>query len=136
MTASLGGDALAPNRPVFLLLKRTADVVLASTALVVLSPVMGLTALAIEAGSAGPAIFSQERLGLGARAFRMYKFRTMNVGAESGGVYEAAGDQRVTRVGRFLRRTSLDELPQLVNIVRGDMSIVGPRPTLTYHPWP
>ena len=116
--------------------KRAADATLCIAALVVLAPVLALTAVAIRLDSPGPLLFRQERLGLGGRPFTMYKFRSMTVGAEAGGVYEAKGDKRVTRVGRFLRRTSLDELPQLVNIVRGDMSIVGPRPTLTYHPWP
>lgn len=116
--------------------KRAADVTLCTAALIVLSPVLALTAAAIRLDSAGPVLFRQERLGLGGRPFTMYKFRSMSVGAEAGGVYEAKRDTRVTRVGRVLRRTSLDELPQLVNIVRGDMSIIGPRPTLTYHPWP
>lgn len=117
-------------------MKRAADVLLAGAALVALSPVMALTALAVRIDSTGPAVFKQERLGRGGRAFVMYKFRTMKVGAEVSGVYEAAGDVRVTRLGRFLRRVSIDELPQLINILRGDMSLVGPRPTLTYHPWP
>jgi len=116
--------------------KRAADVVLSSAALAVLAPVLGATAAAIKLDSPGPALFRQERLGRDGRPFTMLKFRTMSVGAEAGGVYEAKGDARVTRLGRVLRRTSLDELPQLVNIVRGDMSIIGPRPTLTYHPWP
>lgn len=116
--------------------KRAADVALCSAALVVLSPVLALTAAAVRLDSPGPVLFRQERLGLDGRPFTMYKFRSMRVGAEAGGVYEAKRDERVTRLGRVLRRTSIDELPQLVNIVKGDMSIIGPRPTLTYHPWP
>ncbi len=117
-------------------IKRGADVVLCSSALVVLSPLLALTAVVVKLDSVGPMLFRQERLGLNGVPFTMYKFRTMRVGAEAGGVYEAKGDTRVTRIGRVLRRTSLDELPQLWNIIRGDMSIIGPRPTLTYHPWP
>ena len=121
---------------VYPLVKRGADVVLCAGALVVLSPVLALSAVAIKLDSPGPVLFRQERLGLKGRPFTMLKFRSMRVGAEAGGVYESSRDARVTRVGRVLRRTSLDELPQLVNIIRGDMSIIGPRPTLTYHPWP
>ena len=121
---------------VYPLVKRGADVVLCAGALVVLSPVLALSAVAIKLDSPGPVFFRQERLGLKGRPFTMLKFRSMRVGAEAGGVYESSRDARVTRVGRVLRRTSLDELPQLVNIIRGDMSIIGPRPTLTYHPWP
>ena len=121
---------------VYPLVKRGADVVLCAGALVVLSPVLALSAVAIKLDSPGPVLFRQERLGLKGRPFTMLKFRSMRVGAEAGGVYESSRDARVTRVGRVLRRTSLDELPQLVNIIRGEMSIIGPRPTLTYHPWP
>ena len=121
---------------VYPLVKRGADVVLCAGALVVLSPVLALSAVAIKLDTPGPVLFRQERLGLKGRPFTMLKFRSMRVGAEAGGVYESSRDARVTRVGRVLRRTSLDELPQLVNIIRGDMSIIGPRPTLTYHPWP
>ena len=118
------------------LIKRGLDVALCSGALVVLSPLLALSAVAVKLNSPGPVLFRQERLGLKGRPFTMLKFRSMCLGAEAGGVYEAKGDARVTRVGRVLRRTSLDELPQLVNIIRGEMSIIGPRPTLTYHPWP
>ncbi len=118
--------------------KRTFDIVLSILALLVLSPVIGLTWLAVKLDSPGPAIFRQQRLGLGGKEFTFYKFRSMTVNAEhtGSGVYSESGDPRVTRVGRFIRATSLDELPQLWNILRGDMSIVGPRPPLTYHPWP
>ena len=120
---------------VYPLVKRGADVALCAGALVVLSPVLALSAVAIKLDTPGPVLFRQERLGLKGRPFTMLKFRSMRVGAEAGGVYESSRDARVTGVGRVLRRTSLDELPQLVNIIRGDMSIIGPRPTLTYHPW-
>lgn len=116
--------------------KRVVDVTVSTVALIGLSPLMALTAVAIKLDSAGPVLFRQQRLGRCGQPFMMLKFRSMRVGAEAGGVYEAKGDARVTRVGRVLRRTSIDELPQLLNIIRGDMSIIGPRPTLTYHPWP
>ncbi len=125
-----------PEAGVYPRVKRATDVALCTAALAVLSPVLALTAVAIKLDSPGPVLFRQPRLGLGGRSFTMYKFRSMRVGAEAGGVYEAARDARVTRLGRVLRRTSIDELPQLVNIIKGDMSIIGPRPTLTYHPWP
>ena len=99
---------------------------------------MTITALAIKLDSPGPVIFKQKRLGYHGREFDFYKFRSMVVNAEhtGSGVYSDKNDARVTRVGRIIRATSIDELPQLVNILRGDMSCIGPRPPLTYHPWP
>ncbi len=117
-------------------IKRIADIMLSIIGLIILSPLFLITAFAIKIDSSGPVVFKQERLGLYGKVFKMYKFRSMYVGAEQSGVYEFKEDKRVTRVGKFIRRTSIDELPQIVNIVRGDMSFVGPRPTLIYHPWP
>ena len=118
--------------------KRVFDIVLSAVALVVLSPVLLVTCFAIKAESPGPAIFRQQRLGRGGKEFTFLKFRSMRLNSEhtGSGVYSEEGDPRVTKVGRFIRATSIDELPQLWNILRGDMSIVGPRPPLTYHPWP
>lgn len=109
--------------------KRAADLVIAVPGLVVFLPVMLAAAIAIRAGSRGPAIYAQTRLGRDARPFRCYKLRTMRVGTPSVPTHEAAGDS-ITPVGRFLRRLKIDELPQLWNVVRGEMSIVGPRPCL------
>lgn len=119
-------------------LKRVLDIIFSFLALVILSPLFLVTAVAVRLDSRGPVIFRQKRLGLDARAFDIYKFRTMCVGAEhmGSGVYSGADDARVTKVGRILRALSIDELPQLVNILRGEMSFIGPRPPLTYHPWP
>ena len=119
-------------------LKRIFDVILSFLCLVILSPIYLLAAIAIKLDSKGPVIFKQERLGRGGKVFRIYKFRSMTVGAEhtGSGVYSGKGDARVTRVGRFLRASSIDELPQMLNILKGDMSFIGPRPPLTYHPWP
>lgn len=99
---------------------------------------MGVIALIVKLDSPGPALFRQKRLGMHGKEFEMLKFRSMRNGAEftGSGVYSNAADPRVTKVGRILRATSLDELPQLMNILRGDMSLIGPRPPLTYHPWP
>jgi lipopolysaccharide/colanic/teichoic acid biosynthesis glycosyltransferase len=108
--------------------KRLLDVVLSIPVLVVLSPVMLVCAALVIASSPGPAIYAGERVGRFERPFRQMKFRTMVVGADLGGYQTADADPRITRVGRFLRRTSLDELPQLINVLRGEMSLVGPRP--------
>lgn len=118
--------------------KRTIDTVLSLLALVILSPLLLITAIAITVSSPGPVLFKQQRLGLHGKEFTIYKFRSMAVGTEhtGSGVYSGKGDPRVTAVGRIIRMTSIDELPQLVNVMKGDMSIVGPRPPLTYHPWP
>lgn len=117
--------------------KRTLDIALSLLLMIILLPVLVLTALCIKLDSEGPAIFTQERLGLQGRVFRIYKFRTMCVNAEhtGSGVYSDRNDARVTHVGRILRATSIDELPQLINILKGEMSFIGPRPPLTYHPW-
>jgi len=110
--------------------KRVFDVVVASAALLALAPVLALAALAVWASSGRPVLYGQERMGLDGRVFRMLKFRTMRADAEreTGPVWTSRDDPRRTRVGAWLRRTSVDELPQLWNVLRGDMSLVGPRP--------
>ena len=109
--------------------KRSASIVLAGVALLILSPVLAVVALAIRLDSKGPIIFRQARVGEGGKVFMMYKFRTMYAECENGKHDPAAqGDSRITRVGKWLRPPRLDELPQLVNILKGDMAFVGPRP--------
>jgi lipopolysaccharide/colanic/teichoic acid biosynthesis glycosyltransferase len=109
--------------------KRVLDVAVASAALVVAAPVIAALAIAIRLGSPGPALHRAVRVGRHGAPFTLYKLRSMRVGAAgSGPGVTAGGDQRVTGVGRFVRATKLDELPQLVNVLRGEMSLVGPRP--------
>ncbi|WP_232843121.1 exopolysaccharide biosynthesis polyprenyl glycosylphosphotransferase [Allopontixanthobacter confluentis] len=112
------------------ILKRGFDIGFASLALVVLSPLLLITGLLVKLNDGGPVIFVQQRMGWGNRYFSIYKFRTMSVASAdaSGGRSASRDDERITRIGRFLRRTSIDELPQLFNILLGNMSIVGPRP--------
>lgn len=116
--------------------KRLFDIVFALLALILTSPILLITAIAIKIESKGPAIFIQQRVGKDGKVYDMYKFRSMCVGAEQqeGGVFCTKGDARVTKVGKFIRATSIDELPQAVNILKGEMSIIGPRPVLTYYP--
>lgn len=120
------------------IVKRLLDIILAALALILLSPLMLGAALAVKLSSSGPVIFKQKRLGRNGKEFNFYKFRSMVVNAEKtgSGVYSGKSDPRVTKVGRILRATSIDELPQLFNILKGDMALIGPRPPLTYHPWP
>jgi lipopolysaccharide/colanic/teichoic acid biosynthesis glycosyltransferase len=109
--------------------KRVFDFVVAWAGFVVLLPVLAIIALAVAVSSPGPVLFRQQRVGLNGRPFEILKFRTMTHAPEGQGpLVTAAGDRRITRVGRVLRATKLDELPQLWNVVRGDMSLVGPRP--------
>jgi len=126
------------------LIKRAFDLLLATTLLLILLPLMALIAIAIRLESPGPILFTQPRVGENGRLFRIYKFRSMCDNAESlrplveqtdgqgRRIHKRADDPRITRIGRFLRRTSLDELPQLINVLKGDMSLVGPRPELPY----
>ncbi|RYY99897.1 MAG: sugar transferase [Comamonadaceae bacterium] len=110
-------------------MKRLLDVLGALGALVLLSPVLLLAAAAVAAESGRPVLFRQQRVGLGGRRFEMLKFRSMVQDASRIGPWSTSSDDpRITRVGRFLRRSSIDELPQLLNVLRGDMSLVGPRP--------
>jgi len=111
-------------------LKRAMDLSLGTAALVILSPLMAALALAVKLTSPGPVLFRQTRTGLGGRTFDMLKFRSMRIDAEldTGPVWARRGDDRCTRLGRFMRRWSLDELPQLFNVLAGNMSLVGPRP--------
>jgi lipopolysaccharide/colanic/teichoic acid biosynthesis glycosyltransferase len=111
-------------------IKRAADCLGAAAALILLLPVLLVIALAVKASSPGPLFYVQERVGLHGRLFRMIKFRTMAVGADQRGTRVHADDPLITLVGRWLRRFSLDELPQLINVLAGDMSLVGPRPAL------
>lgn len=116
-------------------IKRVIDFTLALIGLIVTVIPMGMVAFAIKAESKGPVIFKQDRIGYKGKVYKMYKFRSMCVGAEKGGVYSDNKDSRVTKVGKFIRATSIDELPQLANVIKGDMALVGYRSPLTYHPW-
>jgi exopolysaccharide biosynthesis polyprenyl glycosylphosphotransferase len=111
-------------------IKRAFDVLVSSLLLLVALPVMVLTAIAIKLDSRGPVIYRQERVGLGGRTFLCLKFRSMTVDAEKDGVarWATKDDARVTRVGAFIRKSRIDELPQLISVLRGEMSLVGPRP--------
>ena len=115
-------------------MNRVLDVAVAGTGLVLTSPLLGLAALAVKLEDGGPVLYRQVRVGREGEDFELLKLRTMVVGAERMGAGFAVdqGDPRITRLGRFLRRSSIDELPQLWNVVRGDMSMIGPRPTLRY----
>lgn len=112
------------------ILKRMLDIAVSIPAIIILLPLMALTAVAIKADSKGPVIYSQERVGQYGKTFKVYKFRSMRQDAEaqSGPVLAKEGDSRITKVGRFIRATRIDELPQLFNVLKGEMSIVGPRP--------
>lgn len=120
------------------IIKRFFDICISFFAIVILLLPMVIVALAVKIDSKGPVLFKQERIGRNGKVFKILKFRSMCVGAEKtgSGVYSGKGDARVTKVGKFIRATSLDELPQLFNMLKGDMSLIGPRPPLTYHPWP
>lgn len=121
---------------IYKIFKRLFDITISMIGLIITSPILLITAIVIKLESPGPIIFKQERLGLNGKVFKIYKFRSMCVDAEKGGVYEKKGDPRVTKVGKFIRKTSIDEFPQFANILKGEMSLIGPRPALTYHPWP
>lgn len=135
---------LSGSKRGYLIGKRVFDIVMSLLALVVLSPVFLVTAVAIYLDDKGPVIFLQDRNGINGEVFRMYKFRSMCVNAPEmhkellkmndldGPAFKMQDDPRITNVGRFIRKTSIDELPQLINILKGEMSIVGPRPLPTY----
>ena len=130
---------LAPSRArpaaaIDLALKRILDIGLSLTLIALIAPLLLLIVLLIRIDSAGPALFRQTRLGLGGQPFEILKFRTMNVLENGNRVVQATrNDPRVTRLGRFLRQTSIDELPQLINVLKGEMSLVGPRPHARAH---
>ena len=125
---------LVPKSESWALLKRTMDVVVAASALVLLAPVFLIAVIAIKLDSPGPVLFRQRRIGRNSSIFRIYKFRTMNVTEDGANIAQATrDDKRVTRVGRLLRKISIDELPQLLNVLAGDMSLVGPRPHAIAH---
>ena len=115
-------------------MNRVADVAIAGSALLLASPVLAIAALAVKLEDGGPVLYRQTRVGRNGADFELLKLRTMVVGAETmgAGLSVNRGDPRITRAGRLLRKLSLDELPQLWNVVRGEMSVIGPRPTLRY----
>ncbi len=126
---SAPGDIPRPLGPVKATAKRAFDLVAAGCGLILLSPLFLAVAVAVKLDSRGPVFFLQQRVGLNFRPFQMYKFRTMVVDAPKlGGQLTVTGDPRVTRSGRWLRKLKIDELPQLINVVLGEMSLVGPRP--------
>jgi exopolysaccharide biosynthesis polyprenyl glycosylphosphotransferase len=140
---SVAEDAFAPsnvNAPaatdhaIYISLKRAMDLAVATTALVLLAPVMALIAVLIKLDSKGPSLFRQTRLGLDGRPFAIFKFRTMTVMEDGEYIRQASlDDDRITRIGRFLRASSIDELPQLLNVISGEMSVIGPRPHARAH---
>ncbi|HHW68000.1 MAG: hypothetical protein PWP07_1727 [Epulopiscium sp.] len=121
-------------REIQIMIKHGLDKLIAFILLIAVSPVFLIIALGIKLTSKGPIFFIQDRVGKDGKDFKIYKFRTMVQNAEhiGSGIYTEENDPRITKIGRFLRKTSLDELPQLINILKGDMSIIGPRPTLRY----
>jgi Undecaprenyl-phosphate glucose phosphotransferase len=121
------------DHPGWALVKRSMDVLGSVILIVLTSPLMALTAIGVKLSSPGPVIFAQERIGLNKRPFLMYKFRSMRVNNSAETGWSTASDPRKTPFGTFIRRYSLDELPQLFNVLRGDMSLVGPRPEIPYH---
>lgn len=131
-----------PEKPVYEVCKRIFDIVMSVFALIVLSPILLFVAIAIKMEDGGKVIYTSTRLTKNGKAFQMYKFRSMCIGAETqldslmdlnemdGPAFKITNDPRITKIGRFIRKTSIDELPQLVNIIKGDMTIIGPRPPL------
>ena len=119
----------------YFFIRRIIDTVIALVALIVLSPILLLVAIAIRLDSKGGAFFKQQRIGLNGKPYSIYKFRSMVTNAQNmgTGVYSFEGDPRITKVGHFIRRTSIDELPQLWNIVKGDMAFIGPRSPVVGH---
>jgi lipopolysaccharide/colanic/teichoic acid biosynthesis glycosyltransferase len=154
-------DLASPSTRLQRALKRFTDISLAASALVIFAPVFAVIAALIKLSSPGPVIYRQERLGYGGKRFKLYKFRSMKSNCETGshkdfvlalikgsptdsradtGIYKIVNDPRITRIGQILRKTSLDELPQLFNVLKGEMSLVGPRPPIPYEaeayaPW-
>lgn len=121
-----------------LFLKRIIDIVASGLGLIILSPLFLIVSLLIKMEDSGPVFFRQKRLGLDGKIFEIHKFRTMVMNAEkigSGLRVSDDSDSRITRIGHFLRKTSIDELAQLIDVFKGDMSLVGPRPPVTYHPY-
>lgn len=120
------------------IIKRCLDCLISVFVIIIGALPMLVVAILIKCESQGPAIFKQQRIGKNGEVFNILKFRSMIQNAEhtGSGVYSGAGDARVTKIGKFIRATSIDELPQFLNILKGDMSLIGPRPPLTYHPWP
>lgn len=116
-------------------IKRMLDFSLALIGLIILIVPMLIVAVIIKLDSKGPVIFKQDRIGYKGKVYKMYKFRSMCVGAEKGGVYSDNADTRVTKMGKLMRATSIDELPQLINVLKGEMALIGFRSPLTYHPW-
>ncbi|MGG7142767.1 sugar transferase [Clostridium nigeriense] len=140
------------DRLIYSLLKRLIDIIGALFGLILLSPILIIVGFLIKLESKGPIIFAQKRVGLNGKEFKMYKFRSMVANAEeikeklkeknemSGPMFKIKDDPRITKVGKFIRKTSIDELPQLINVLKGDMSLVGPRPSLPnevkeFEPW-
>ena len=151
MINTMNGNSKAKSKA-YLIAKRITDVLFSGIGLIILSPVFVIVAIAIKLDSKGPIFFKQDRVGKDEELFSMYKFRSMVVNAEelkkalenqnemSGPMFKMKKDPRITKVGRFIRKTSIDELPQLVNVIKGDMSLVGPRPSLPkeveqFEPW-
>ena len=130
------------NNALYEVSKRALDIIASFLGLIILSPILLIVAILIKLESKGPALFSQSRIGLSGEQFKMYKFRSMVQNAEelkdklakqnemSGPMFKMKDDPRVTKVGKFIRKTSIDELPQLLNVLKGEMSLVGPRPSL------
>ncbi|MDZ5254235.1 sugar transferase [Clostridium sp. LIBA-8841] len=136
----------------YLFIKRLIDILASALGLIILSPIFIIVSILIKLDSKGPIFFSQERVGLNGKTFNMYKFRSMVVNAEeikerlkeqnemSGPMFKMKNDPRITKIGKFIRKTSIDELPQLINVLKGEMTLVGPRPSLPkevveFEPW-